>query len=31
MPSELERVFLTRWRQLAPNAPEPVCEYAGRL
>jgi very-short-patch-repair endonuclease len=25
--SDLEREFLTRWRQLAPDAPEPVTEY----
>jgi very-short-patch-repair endonuclease len=25
--SELEREFLTRWRQLAPDYPEPVAEY----
>lgn len=25
--SNLERTFLTRWRQLAPDAPEPEQEY----
>jgi len=27
MPSDLEAAFVTRWRQLAPDAPEPEREY----